>query len=86
MGDRLHFWAEGFDVALPKTGVEMYLTTAAHDLENGCAMLDRDCFVLNKLVGVTVPDLTPNIPARNTFRQFLSGRDAADGAGADLRR
>jgi hypothetical protein len=74
VGDRLKFWAEGFEVRLPRTKVEMYLTTAAHDLENGCKLLDQQCFVLDKFMRVAVGKLEP-VPASNTFEDFASGRD-----------
>ena len=76
-GDRLQFWAEGFEVTLPRSQVELYLSTAAHDWKEGCKLFDRDCFVLNKFVDVAAGDLTPSVPARNTFADFMAGRDRA---------
>lgn len=77
VGDRLQFWAEGLDVTLPRSQVELYLTTASHDFAAGCKLFERDCFVLDKFVGVAAGDLTPNLHAANTFGQFVSGHDAA---------
>jgi hypothetical protein len=76
-GDRLRFWAEGFEAILPRSQVEMYLATAAHDLKDGCRLFDADCFILDKFMGVAVGDLSPNLPARNTFADFMAGRDVA---------
>jgi len=77
LGDRLQFWAEGFEVTLPRSQVEMYLSTAAHDFKDGCRLLDQDCFILDKFMGVAVGELAPSVPARNTFEDFMAGRDVA---------
>jgi hypothetical protein len=77
LGDRLQFWAEGFHVALPRSQVEMYLSTAAHDFKEGCRLFDQDCFILDKFMGVAVGELAPSVAARNTFEDFMAGRDAA---------
>jgi hypothetical protein len=77
LGDRLTFWAEGLEVTLPRSQVEMYLTTAAHDLKDGCRLFDPDCFILDKFMGVAVGELVPGVPARNTFADFIAGRDVA---------
>ncbi len=75
-GDRLEFWAEGFLVDLPSSGVELYLTTARHDLRHGCALFDS-CFVLDKFFGVAVESLEPALPAEPTFADYAAGRDPA---------
>lgn len=76
-GDRLQFWAEGLGVDLPPNGAELYLSTARHDLARGCPWMDRDCFVLDKLFPADVGSLDVAIPARNSFADFMAGRDAA---------
>ena len=77
VGDRLEFWAEGLDVELPPNGLELYLTTARHDLAHGCRWLDRDCFIFDKFFPAAAGSLEVAIPARNSFADFMSGRDAA---------
>lgn len=76
-GDRLEFWAEGLDVELPPDNPELYLSTAKHDLAKGCRWLDRDCFILDKLFPAAAGNLDVAIPARNSFADFMAGRDAA---------
>jgi hypothetical protein len=77
LGDRLQFWAEGLQATLPRSQVEIYLTTAAHDFKDGCRLFDQDCFILDKFMGVAVGELAPRVTARNTFDDFVSGRDQA---------
>ncbi|HEX4779300.1 MAG TPA: hypothetical protein VH301_01010 [Usitatibacter sp.] len=77
VGDRLRFWAEGLDVVMPSTGVELYLSTASHDLADGCRWLDRNCFVLDKFFPASAGSLGVAIPARETFADFAAGRDVA---------
>jgi len=76
-GDRLAFWAEGLDMVMPMSGVELYLSTAAHDLAEGCRWLDRDCFVLDKFFPAAAGSLDVAMPARETFADFAAGRDVA---------
>ncbi|HEX4330868.1 MAG TPA: hypothetical protein VH040_01910 [Usitatibacter sp.] len=77
VGDRLEFWAEGLDVELPPNDPELYLSTAKHDLAHGCRWLDRDCFVLDKLFPAAAGSLDVVLPARNSFADYMGGRDAA---------
>lgn len=77
VGDRLEFWAEGLEVELAPNHPGLYLATAKHDLANGCRWLDRDCFVLDKVFPAAAGNLDVAIPARNSFADFMAGRDAA---------
>lgn len=77
VGDRLQFWAEGLDVELPPNNPELYLSTALHDLANGCRWLDRDCFILDKFFPAAAGSLEVAVPARNTFADYMAGRDNA---------
>lgn len=77
VGDRLEFWAEGLEVDLPPNDPELYLSTAKHDLAHGCRWLDRDCFVLDKVFPAAAGNLDVAIPARNSFADYMGGRDVA---------
>jgi hypothetical protein len=76
-GDRLRFRAEGLEVQLPVSGVDLYLSTASHDLVDGCRWLDRECFILDKFFPAAAGDLTPALPASSSFADFMAGRDPA---------
>jgi len=77
VGDRLEFWAEGLEVELPRTKADLYLPTARHDLARGCPLFDRECFILDKLMPAAVKSLAPDVPASNSFADYMAGRDEA---------
>ncbi len=75
VGDRLRFRAEGLEVGVPGSGAALYLSTAGHDLADGCRWLDRECFVIDKFFPAAAGELTPALAASPSFADFIAGRD-----------
>ncbi len=69
---------------MPRTKADMYLSTARHDLRNGCSLFDHECFILDKFMPAAVKDLAPDVPASNTFADYMAGRDVAMERAAEI--
>ncbi len=74
MGDRTHFWSEGGNVKLPKSGFAMRYTDGQWDLDHGCAG-KPGC--MDSFLDVNFVDLRPAIPAQLTLAAYLARRDPA---------
>jgi hypothetical protein len=96
-GDRLMFFAEGRDVALPRSGLKVRPATERDDLAQGCRPY-ADCHAALAQPGgptasppenalflvrmpVAVASLDPDIAAPTTIEDRLAGRDAVMAAG-----
>ena len=87
-GDRGQFWAEGRQLTLPNSGLEVQYTTSWHDWENGCSLAQiGTCYLFNYLWIVPAGSLAPNVVIEQTIADYLAGRDTlmdwviADAAG-----
>ena len=75
VGDTLKFKAEGFYPELPYSGISVYLTTAWSDVAKGCSWFD-DCWFLSKVMLKGVGTFDIDIPARNSWRDYVNHQDA----------
>ena len=73
-GDDLQFRAEGFLVALPATGIRVYVSTARHDFQHPIGWFS-DLYFLDKLYGVAVDTIAPDTRVQNTSESYGKGRD-----------
>lgn len=72
-GDRLDFWAEGGNVTLPNSKINLHYADRAHLYSTHAPQ------VLEKLLyaRLRLDDLKPELPARLSFQDYLQGRDPA---------
>jgi hypothetical protein len=86
VGDRLAFYAEGNNGALPNSKFSLSYETGKHDYAHPCRDW-HDCFWLNWIYPVRVKTLEPDIAAPATFADWNQGRDIAyDDAVAQIGR
>ncbi len=69
-GDELDFWSEGGNAILPRSGLTLHFANA------------RRCYSTRKsdvpwFAQLPVDTLRPDVPATNTFEQYVAGTDAA---------
>ncbi|MCG7504733.1 peptidase S41 [Mesorhizobium retamae] len=74
MGDAGHFWAEGDDVKLPNSGIEVHYSDAFQDYETGCEDPDK-CYWPTVAFGPRGISLKPDILIDPTFADYAAGRD-----------
>jgi hypothetical protein len=74
VGDTLRFRAEGFDITLPATKIEVYVPSAWDDVGKGCGLFD-DCWPPNKFLLKGVGTLEPDIRVANDWASYREGRD-----------
>lgn len=77
MGDRPRFWAEAATrVVLPNSGLRVGYATGYHDWAEGCSITQLGfCYPGNYLLAAPAGDLTPAIPVRWSFADYVQGRD-----------
>jgi hypothetical protein len=77
LGDREQHWAEGGRFYLPNSRIMIRYSTAYHDWEHGCSLLEfRKCFFLNYIFGVPAGKLSPTIPTPMLFSDYIAGQDS----------
>lgn len=76
VGDRLDFWAEGGQFALPNAFVTVSYAAGRHVYNGPCRNLEQ-CFWLNYRYPVRVRSLAPDIRAPLTFAAYREGHDPA---------
>jgi hypothetical protein len=74
IGDELHFWAEGKQFRLPNSKIRIRAANGYHDWADN-KFIPFKTFWLNILFGVPAKDLTPNIPIKNNYRDYIKGTD-----------
>jgi len=76
MGDRAQFWGEGGLTLLPNAKIAVRYTTAFHDWEQGCGLLQiTSCFLLNYIYGVPAGSLQPIGTIAPSFADYAAGKD-----------
>lgn len=76
MGDRAQFWGEGGSTLLPHSKLAVRYTTAFHDWEHGCSLMQiTTCFLLNYIYGVPAGSLQPTVMLAPTFADYAAGKD-----------
>ena len=72
-GDRLRFWAEGGNVLLPNSGINLHFADRVHVYSGEAPGVSE------KLVYLTLNgrSLRPDLPAPTRFADYLAGRDPA---------
>lgn len=74
MGDEGRFWAEGDDMKLPNSGIEVHYSDAFEDYEKGC--LDpAKCYWPTVAFGPRGISLKPDVLIDPTFDDYAAGRD-----------
>lgn len=74
MGDDGRFWAEGDDIKLPNSGIEVHYSDTFEDYENGC--LDpAECYWPTVAFGPRSISLKPDVLVDPTFADYAAGRD-----------
>lgn len=74
VGDRLRFWAEGRDMTLPNSHIQVHYATGMHDYSEPC-WGERGCFWIMRLYPMNVPTLTPDVTIPYTFSDYMASRD-----------
>lgn len=74
MGDDGRFWAEGDDMKLPNSGIEVHYSNAFEDYENGCLDPEK-CYWPAVAFGPHGISLKPDILIEPTFADYAAGRD-----------
>lgn len=72
-GDRLHFWAEGGNVRLPNSGINLHYADRAHAYGPGGRPVPEELVYLR----LNASSLRPDLPAGLRFHDYLTGRDPA---------
>ncbi|WP_116089933.1 hypothetical protein [Sphingomonas crusticola] len=72
-GDRLFFWAEGGNVLLPNSGINLHYADRAHIYAPGGPAVPADLVYLR----LNARSLTPSLPASLSFADYVRGRDPA---------
>ncbi|PWK65316.1 peptidase S41-like protein [Aminobacter sp. AP02] len=77
MGDAGQMWGEGGTTIMPNSKIAFRYTTAYHDWEKGCSLLQiGTCFFLNYFYGTAAGSLLPEVPVAQTFASYAAGDDA----------
>jgi len=74
IGDRLRFWSEGGYVVLPASEILVSYRDGLHDMVDGCEP-EENCWWGAEAFEHGVGDLDPDIRIRETFEDYVSGRD-----------
>jgi hypothetical protein len=72
-GDGLEFWAEGGNVLLPNSRINLHYADKAHSYSPGPSRVPKSRLYLD----LDVASLKPDVPARWTWAAYLAGRDGA---------
>lgn len=73
VGDRLRFWSEAGRPCLPNSGVCISASRGYWDLVDGCKDEEPNCY--GDRFDAASGSLRPDVEARTTVRDWLSGRD-----------
>lgn len=76
LGDRLHFWSEGANIALPHSHLTFRYTDGQFNLAEGCTG-EPGCMDDRYAINVNFASLTPDLRAPLTLAAYLAGRDPA---------
>jgi len=74
VGDRLKFWAEGSTIGLKNYDLWIQTSNGYHDWEDH-KIIPFKTFFLNILFGVPAKELDIDLPAMNSFEDYINGRD-----------
>ena len=85
MGDDGRFWAEGGDVKLPNSGIEVHYSDAFEDYEDGCRD-PGECYWPTVAFGPRGISLKPDFLIDPTFADYAAGRDPVREKALDLAR
>ncbi len=85
MGDDGRFWAEGGDVKLPNSGIEVHYSDAFEDYEDGCRD-PGECYWPTVAFGPRGISLKPDFLIDPTFADYAAGRDPVLEKALDLAR
>jgi hypothetical protein len=70
-GDRLRFWAEGGNVLLPNSGINLHFADRVHDYSGMAPGVPEELVYLTLKAG----SLRPDLPVTTRFADYLAGRD-----------
>jgi len=68
------FWAEGGQLKLPNSGIQVSYASQFDDWSKGCDDLDK-CYFASVAFGVKNVSLTPDFPVEPSFTDYAAGRD-----------
>ncbi len=74
VGDGLRFWAEGRDMTLPNSQIQVHYATGMHDYRKPC-WGRRGCFWLMALYPMHVTSLAPDVRIPYSFADYRALRD-----------
>jgi hypothetical protein len=74
VGDRIRIWAEGGDMTLPNSKLDIGFATGLHDYTHPC-WRERGCFWTMFFFPMRLATLEPDIPVRYTFDDYVALRD-----------
>ncbi len=74
VGDRIRIWAEGGDITLPNSKLEIGFATGLHDYTHPC-WLERRCFWTMFFFPTHVKTVAPDIPVAYNFADYVALRD-----------
>jgi hypothetical protein len=73
-GDRVRIWAEGGDIVLPNSKLDIGFATGLHDYSKSC-FGEPGCFWVLYLYPTHVASLAPDVDVPYTFADYAAGRD-----------
>lgn len=82
VGDNEQFWAEGDFLTLPNSGLSVAYTDGYFDLEAKCEDFHTN-YWMNVVYGVPAGKLTPDLPVKISFSDYIRGHDPCIAAIAD---
>jgi hypothetical protein len=85
MGDANRFWAEGGNIALPHSKIEVRYSDGFHDWAAGRTDLDT-CYWAAVAFGVPHISLAPEVYVEPTFADYAAGHDPVLAAALALAR
>lgn len=74
VGDGLRFWAEGRDMTLPNSHIQVHYATGMHDYSKPC-WGERGCFWVMHFYPMQVKTLTPDVTIPYSFSDYQALRD-----------
>ena len=74
VGDGLRFWAEGRDMTLPNSHIQVHYATGMHDYSEPC-WGEGGCFWIMRLYPMYLKTLTPDVTIPYTFSDYMASRD-----------
>ena len=74
VGDGLRFWAEGRDLTLPNSQIQVHYATGLHNYRKPC-WGERGCFWLMYLYPMHLKTLTPDVTIPYRFADYRASRD-----------